>query len=254
MLLIEIMLQSDFRKEWPYVSDSPYVRESKTVLDSGFHVVDSGFQVIPDFLSLELSFRIQTLVGFRIPDSGFLELYSGFQSLGFRIPQLDRLKRSRTKSLVAYFLKWHTHIHGSITVYTSKTCFLFCFVFLSFLDASGCVDFTLIALHSISEVLLQPESTHKIDTRGMVPKRDRVHRRPDRKSTQSSKHSDVKINWILVSLKFGWISSEESRLCHFSLILFILQRTKRKTDSLAWQQYWRHTFEDDSIRMATHCS
>ena len=24
----------------------PYVRESKTVLDSGFHVMDSGFQVL----------------------------------------------------------------------------------------------------------------------------------------------------------------------------------------------------------------
>ena len=43
-----------------------HVRESKTVLDSGFRAVDFGFKVL---------------------DSGFLELYSGFQSPGFWIPE-----------------------------------------------------------------------------------------------------------------------------------------------------------------------
>ena len=62
------------RKEtsW-YKNCSPYERESKKVLDSGFHTVDSGFKVMhSDSLSLEL--------GFRIP-----ELNSAFQSRGFRI-------------------------------------------------------------------------------------------------------------------------------------------------------------------------
>ena len=50
---------------------SPHVRESKIVLDSGFRAVDSGLQVLHLF---------------RIPiDAEFLELYSGFQSPGFRI-------------------------------------------------------------------------------------------------------------------------------------------------------------------------
>ena len=55
-----------------------------TVLDSGFHAVDSGFEV------LDTSFIVN---GSWISDSnrkwdcGFLELYSVFQSPGFRIPQ-----------------------------------------------------------------------------------------------------------------------------------------------------------------------
>ena len=43
---------------------SAHVRESKTVLDSGFHAVDSGFQ---SSLSVELGFRIPIVSG--IPDS-----------------------------------------------------------------------------------------------------------------------------------------------------------------------------------------
>ena len=50
---------------------SPYVRESKTVLDSGFQVLDSSFST---------SGTCQW-------DSGFLELYSVFQTLNFQIPQ-----------------------------------------------------------------------------------------------------------------------------------------------------------------------
>ena len=54
---------------------SLHIRESKTVLDSGFHAVDSGFQV--PMLRVFVS-------GTWIPhsnlkwDSGSLELYSGF--------------------------------------------------------------------------------------------------------------------------------------------------------------------------------
>ena len=53
-----------------------------TVLDSGFHTVDSAFQV------LDLRFFLSESCN---PDSnrtGFLELYSGFQSPGFPISQL----------------------------------------------------------------------------------------------------------------------------------------------------------------------
>lgn len=154
--------------------------------------------------------------------------------------------------VVAYFLKWHSHIHGSITVYTSKAFFLFCF-FLSFLDASGCVDFTLGTSFYIRSVASTREHAQNRFTgngsekrQGAQASRQRVRNLP--------RHSVVKILNFKVSLKLVWISSEESRLCHFSLILFIQRITTTKTDSLAWQQYWRHTFEDDSIRMATHCS
>ena len=54
---------------------SPPVRESKAVLDSGFHAVDSWFQVLnSDSLSVEIGFRIPIVSGFLdslncIPDS-----------------------------------------------------------------------------------------------------------------------------------------------------------------------------------------
>ena len=53
---------------------SPRVKESKTVLDSGLHAVDSGFQLLDSrSFSVELGFRIPTAI-FRnprpkIPDS-----------------------------------------------------------------------------------------------------------------------------------------------------------------------------------------
>ena len=60
---------------------SLHVRESKTVLDSGFHTVDSGFQVLDSSLcQWNLESGLQLFVGF-----GFIELYSGFQSPGLRI-------------------------------------------------------------------------------------------------------------------------------------------------------------------------
>ena len=60
----------------PGMTLSPHVRESKTVLDSGFHAVDSGSS---DW----------------IPE--LLELHSGFQSPAIRIPhsKLSRIPKSR---------------------------------------------------------------------------------------------------------------------------------------------------------------
>ena len=70
-----------FTPLWPL---SPHLRESKTVLDSGFDAVDSGFQVMDSALChLNLDSESQSWEGFR----GFLELLSGFQSPGSRIPQ-----------------------------------------------------------------------------------------------------------------------------------------------------------------------
>ena len=53
----------DFR-----VVASPYVRESKTVLESEFHAVDSGFQLLDSrSFSMKLGLRISVVSG--IPDS-----------------------------------------------------------------------------------------------------------------------------------------------------------------------------------------
>ena len=47
---------------------SPRARESKTVLDSVFHAVDSGFQLLdPSLSQWNLESGFQSLVGFRIP-------------------------------------------------------------------------------------------------------------------------------------------------------------------------------------------
>ena len=69
------------------------MKESKTVLDSEFHAVDSGYQV-PDYLSVDIEFLIAIISGIPdslscIPDSKNQE--SGFhkqnhiQDSGFRI-------------------------------------------------------------------------------------------------------------------------------------------------------------------------
>ena len=52
----------------------PYIRKTKTVLDSGFHAVDSGFQILDSSLcQRNLDSGFQSLVGFGtlscIPDS-----------------------------------------------------------------------------------------------------------------------------------------------------------------------------------------
>ena len=65
--------------------DLHHVRESKTVFNSGFWIPHRGFQIpITGFqsLSMEIDSGSQNL-----RDSGFLELYSGFQNPGFQIPQ-----------------------------------------------------------------------------------------------------------------------------------------------------------------------
>ena len=65
---------------------SPHVKESKTILDSGFHVVDSGFRIPITGFQIFFSWTwIQD--SNRLWDSGFLELFSGFQGPGFRIPR-----------------------------------------------------------------------------------------------------------------------------------------------------------------------
>ena len=74
---------------------SPHVRESKTVLDSGFHTVDSGFQ----YLSLELGFWIPVVSGIldslscfpdsKDQDSGFhKQKFLGFWILQAKISQI----------------------------------------------------------------------------------------------------------------------------------------------------------------------
>ena len=84
---------------------SPHVRESKTVLDSGFHAVDYGFQIL-NSLSLELGFQIpifRWIPDFlscrpgsqpRIPDStSECSSYSGFHKQKFIRFQFTRLLR-----------------------------------------------------------------------------------------------------------------------------------------------------------------
>ena len=62
---------------------SPHIRESKTVVDSGFQAVNSGFQMLDSSLSVELGFRIPIVS--RILDSKARD--SGFQKQSFPVFQ-----------------------------------------------------------------------------------------------------------------------------------------------------------------------
>ena len=62
---------------------SPHTRESKTVVDSGFQAVNSGFQMLDSSLSVELGFRIPIVS--RILDSKARD--SGFQKQSFPVFQ-----------------------------------------------------------------------------------------------------------------------------------------------------------------------
>ena len=69
---------------FPLFYTSPNVRESKTDFDSGFHAVDSGFQ-IP---GTKLQILCQWILDFNhYWDSGFLTKYSGLQKPGIPIEQ-----------------------------------------------------------------------------------------------------------------------------------------------------------------------
>ena len=64
---------------FPCKSVSPHVRESMTVLDSGFHPVDSGFQ----------------LSGFRIPKRAGFQIFfcfNAFLRISFSCSNLAKLK------------------------------------------------------------------------------------------------------------------------------------------------------------------
>ena len=72
-------------------SDSPHVRESKTVLDSGFQAVDSGFQLLDSrSYTVELGFRIPIVRG--IPDSDSCIPDSKAQDSGFHKQKFPRFR------------------------------------------------------------------------------------------------------------------------------------------------------------------
>ena len=74
---------------------TPQLKGSRTVLDSGFHSVDSGFHALdPRSCQQNLDSRFH-----RKWDSGFQELQSVFQSLGFGIAQakIQRIPDSTRK-------------------------------------------------------------------------------------------------------------------------------------------------------------
>lgn len=74
------------------VLNLPHVKESKSLLDSGFRTVDSGFQRLDSgfhvcgsrFHTLQIPGLLDSGFHKRL-DSGFQKLDSGFQSPGFRI-------------------------------------------------------------------------------------------------------------------------------------------------------------------------
>ena len=75
---------------------SPHVRESKTLLDSGFHAVDSGFHLLDSrSFSVELGFRIRIVSG--IPDSYTCIPDSKAQDSGFHKQKFPRFRIPNAK-------------------------------------------------------------------------------------------------------------------------------------------------------------
>ena len=93
----------------------PHVRESKTVLDSRFHVTDSGFQLLDCSLCQQNFYSsFQSLVGFRFPWAVFRipkpripdSTRKNFSDYGIRIPLVHRAewKKYIYNNQVLYFL------------------------------------------------------------------------------------------------------------------------------------------------------
>ena len=81
------------RNKW---KNSYNVRESKTLLDSGFHAVDSGFQLLDSrSFSVELGFRIRIVSG--IPDSYSCIPDSKAQDSGFHKQKFPRFRIPNAK-------------------------------------------------------------------------------------------------------------------------------------------------------------
>ena len=84
----------------------PHVRESKTVLDSGFHAVDSGFKVLDSRpFSVEFRFGIHYAV-LRIQKSRILDSScKTFPDSGIRIPLHNILRVVKAFSLKKVLIK-----------------------------------------------------------------------------------------------------------------------------------------------------
>ena len=93
---IRLYKLSFFAKPATKSFQSPHVRDSRTVLDSGFHAVDSGFRV------LDSGFQHS---GFRIPKRAGFHIFSGFNAFlrtSFSCSNLAMLKDVVITSLFSF--------------------------------------------------------------------------------------------------------------------------------------------------------
>ena len=103
----------------PVFSFSPHVKESRTVLDSGFHSVDSGFQVLDSSIcSWKLDSGFQSLVGFRIPKP---RIPDSILIKSFRIPDCRSKYFPDSLTLGRPFPSLPSYKFGSQALY-SRTC------------------------------------------------------------------------------------------------------------------------------------
>ena len=75
--------------------------ESKTILDSGSHAVDSGFQILLDFCYGYFGSGIRIPESNRYWDSGFLAP-SRLKSPGFRNPDFLTLHERREEAIISH--------------------------------------------------------------------------------------------------------------------------------------------------------
>ena len=125
------LLHVDLDSSEMILSPIRLVRESKTVVDSGFHALDSGHRTpdsrygIPDSLSLELGFRILILIVSGISDSKaqdrrFLkQKFSRFRNLdsltwGEIADHFSSKKRVQTKQIESGFVALRTDLREGV--------------------------------------------------------------------------------------------------------------------------------------------
>ena len=109
--------------------NSPHGKESKTVLDSGFHAVNSGFQVLHFSLC---QWNQETFMAWWNLDSGFLEVYSKFPCPGFAVPcskfargtnwPIVVSSRSR-RALTSYTWSAFNTFYGDSTINKGDSCY-----------------------------------------------------------------------------------------------------------------------------------
>ena len=112
---------------FPLFYTSPNVRESKTLFDSGFHAVDSRFQIL-NYRFFASGSWISIITG--IPD--FLRSILDYKNLGFWIPKFQIPRQKLPGFWYSDSLMWGETLRTEVTleIYPLYSCIYIFFIFI----------------------------------------------------------------------------------------------------------------------------